>query len=130
VSLYTIHAAKGLEFEHVYLVGAEEGILPHKKTVGGSDEDDVGEDDGAIEEERRLFYVALTRAKRGLSISYAKSRVRYGREFPTEPSRFLGEMGTEGVVVQDGTSKGPASPEFRKRALAALADRYKPKEAP
>lgn len=127
VSLYTIHAAKGLEFDHVYVAGVEEGILPHKKTIGGDGEDDTGEDDGAIEEERRLFYVALTRAKRGLSLSHAKSRVRYGKEFPASPSRFLAEMGTQGVVIQDGTSREPATPEFRRRAMEALAARFKPK---
>jgi hypothetical protein len=55
--------------------------------------------------------------------------VRYGREYPSTPSRFVAEMGTEGVVVQDGTSREPASPEFRKRALQELAARFPPKEA-
>jgi DNA helicase-2/ATP-dependent DNA helicase PcrA len=130
VSLLTIHAAKGLEFEHVFIAGAEEGILPHKKTLGSDDPEDAGTmPEVGIEEERRLFYVALTRARRGLSLSHAKSRVRYGREYPSTPSRFVAEMGTEGVVVQDGTSREPASPEFRKRALQELAARFPPKEA-
>jgi superfamily I DNA/RNA helicase len=128
VSLLTIHAAKGLEFEHVFIAGVEEGMLPHKKTTT-DEEEDVAAAEMGLEEERRLFYVALTRAKRGLSLSYAKARTRWGQEMPSTPSRFLAEMGTEGVVVQDGCSQEPASPEFRKKALLELAARFKPKEA-
>jgi superfamily I DNA/RNA helicase len=123
VSLLTIHAAKGLEFDHVFIAGVEEGMLPHKKTTG-EEEEDVAAADAGIEEERRLFYVALTRAKRVLLLSWSKTRVRWGQEMPSTPSRFLTEMGTAGVVVQDGCSKEPASPEFRKRALLELAARF------
>ena len=103
-------------------------MLPHKKS-GGEDEDDAAAPENGIEEERRLFYVALTRAKRGLSLSYSKARVRWGQEMPTTPSRFLAEMGTEGVVVQDGCSREPASAEFRKRAFEELAARFPRREA-
>jgi DNA helicase-2/ATP-dependent DNA helicase PcrA len=143
VSLLTIHAAKGLEFEHVFLTGVEEGMLPHKKSAPGAWEDEEpadsgspnsrqrgsGERDGgaAIEEERRLFYVAITRAKRKLALSHAQTRVRFGQEVRSTPSRFLAEMGTEGVIVQDGCSKEPATKEFRTRALAELAARFPPK---
>ena len=97
---------------------------------GGEDEDDAAAPDIGLEEERRLFYVALTRAKRGLSISYSKARVRWGQEMPTTPSRFLAEMGTEGVVVQDGTQHASRlRPEFRKRALEELAARFPRREA-
>jgi DNA helicase-2/ATP-dependent DNA helicase PcrA len=130
VSLLTIHAAKGLEFEHVFVTGIEEGILPHKKSGPGAVDDDEAADDGGagIEEERRLFYVAITRAKRRLSLSHAKARLRFGQEVHATPSRFLREMGTDGVVVQDGCSREPASPEFRKRAMQELAARFPPKE--
>jgi ATP-dependent DNA helicase Rep len=82
VSLMTIHAAKGLEFPHVYVVGMEEGLLPHRSSI---------EEDN-IEEERRLFYVAMTRAMRTLTLSLAKVRQRYGETIETEPSRFLEEL--------------------------------------
>jgi len=87
VSLSTLHAAKGLEFPHVYIVGAEEDILPFR-----------GSDDKQIEEERRLMYVGITRAERSLQISYCKRRKR-GRDWmPGEPSRFLVEMPEDELV--------------------------------
>ena len=83
VQLATLHAAKGLEFDHVFLVGVEEGLLPHRESIQG----------GAVEEERRLMYVGVTRARRSLSISYCARRPS-GREIrPCEPSRFLAELG-------------------------------------
>ena len=82
VSLMTIHAAKGLEFPHVFVVGLEEGLLPHRSSI---DEDN-------IEEERRLFYVAMTRAQHGLTLSMARVRQRYGETIDCDPSRFLEEL--------------------------------------
>jgi ATP-dependent DNA helicase Rep len=87
VSLMTLHAAKGLEFGHVYLMGVEEGILPHQNSI----------DAGDIEEERRLAYVGITRAERSLTLSYARTRKRYGEQQSTTPSRFLDELPLEDI---------------------------------
>jgi DNA helicase-2/ATP-dependent DNA helicase PcrA len=85
ITLMTLHSAKGLEFGHVYLVGLEEGLLPHRRAVmdaGGS----------GIAEERRLGYVGVTRAKDYLTLSCCKARMKWGVERPQIPSRFLMEM--------------------------------------
>ena len=85
VKLMTLHSAKGLEFPRVYLVGLEENVLPHKRSV------ELGTR-AAIEEERRLCYVGLTRARDFLTLSYCLGRRSRGRLRPCHPSRFLGEM--------------------------------------
>ncbi len=87
VRLSTIHAAKGLEFGHVFLVGVEEGILPHRESV----------ENGTLEEERRLMYVAITRAQRSLTLSYCKRRKRAGELQMCEPSRFISEIADEDI---------------------------------
>ncbi|MGC2048461.1 MAG: 3'-5' exonuclease, partial [Gallionella sp.] len=91
VSLSTLHAAKGLEFPHVFIIGAEEDILPFRDS-----------DDKQIEEERRLMYVGITRAERGLQISYCNRRKRGKEWMACEPSRFLEEMPTDELVYAGG----------------------------
>lgn len=85
VSLMTLHAAKGLEFDDAFIIGLEEGLLPHERSLYGSPEE--------LEEERRLFFVGITRARKQLFISHAKHRVMRGQFLRTTPSQFLYEIG-------------------------------------
>lgn len=88
LTLMTVHAAKGLEFPEVFVVGLEEGLFPHSRSIfeGGKEE---------IEEERRLMYVAMTRAKESLTLSWARSRLSFGGRHQSIPSRFLAEIPEE-----------------------------------
>jgi ATP-dependent DNA helicase Rep len=97
VRLSTLHAAKGLEFRHVFMVGVEEGILPHRESVAS----------GSVEEERRLMYVGMTRAQRSLQLSWCRRRKRAGEWHDAEPSRFIAELTQEDLRHADV----PAGPE-------------------
>ena len=88
VRLMTLHSAKGLEFPRVYLIGMEEGFLPHKRSIEADSEKDIAE-------ERRLAYVGVTRAMDHLTLTRAKSRMKWGKRRETVPSRFLFEMQAE-----------------------------------
>ena len=93
VVMMTMHSSKGLEFPNVFLVGFEDGLFPGMRTIGDHDE---------MEEERRLCYVAITRAKENLTISYARERMLYGRTNAALPSRFLKELPEEDIVRKGG----------------------------
>jgi ATP-dependent DNA helicase Rep len=113
VRLSTLHAAKGLEFGHVFLVGVEEGILPHRDAV----------DEGRLEEERRLMYVGVTRAKKTLTLSYCTRRKRARETVACEPSRFIAELGDDVRQPQkpdDAETK--ASGSARLSQLKAMLD--------
>ena len=109
VSLMTLHAAKGLEFPHVFLIGMEENLLPHQNSI---------ETDN-IEEERRLAYVGITRAQKTLTFSYCTHRKRYGEIAEAEPSRFLNELPEEDL--EWANKKQLAPEEIKQRGKASLA---------
>jgi ATP-dependent DNA helicase Rep len=119
VKLSTLHAAKGLEFGHVFLIGVEEGILPHRESV-----DLATTDPTKIEEERRLMYVGITRAKKSLNISWCKKRKRAGEMEMCEPSRFIAEIPKDDVRhFGNPFNKDPeASRDFGKSKMANIRE--------
>ena len=124
VRLSTLHAAKGLEFPHVFLVGLEEGILPHRESIAL----------GNVEEERRLMYVGITRAQRSLHLSYCRRRKRAGEWNECQPSRFLKELAQDDLrwagqpLPADEAAREKAAGSERLAALkAALARPAAPK---
>jgi ATP-dependent DNA helicase Rep len=113
ISLMTLHAAKGLEFDHVYLVGVEEDLLPHRNSI----------ESGDIEEERRLAYVGITRARRSLTLCYAMKRKRQGEMFECEPSRFLCELPSNILDWDSGKAVSEEQSQLRGEAyLSSLRD--------
>ncbi len=92
VVLMTLHAAKGLEFPEVYMVGMEEGLLPHRRSVADAGTASPAAGGTAIDEERRICYVGVTRAERRLTLTLSLSRRKWGKARPTDPSRFLYEL--------------------------------------
>ncbi len=126
VTMMTVHAAKGLEFPIVFIVGLEDGIFPHSRSINDPKE---------LEEERRLAYVAITRAERILYVTHAMRRRVYGEEMAAEPSQFLNEMPLE--MIRD-LSRGTSWLSFKKssavnsnkhavKALKGEAEKEKPK---
>ncbi len=115
VQLMTLHAAKGLEFPHVYMIGVEENLLPHRNSV----------DDGNIAEERRLAYVGITRARQTLTMSYAAKRRQFGETVDCEPSRFIEELPQGDLVFQGGEAADEEVAQQRaNETLAGLKDLF------
>jgi len=109
VRMTTIHASKGLEFPHVFIVGCEEGLLPHHGGAEAGPDDDAPDDDPArIEEERRLMYVAVTRAQRSLTLTWCRERKRGRDSRKRMPSRFLAEMQLEAASASKTTDGAAA----------------------
>ena len=110
VTLITMHSCKGLEFPCVYVVGLEEGLLPHSRSAT----------EGTLDEERRLFYVAVTRAMQSLTISHCAGRMKYGQLMPCHPSRFLKELPPELVEDDAERDKRPVAPDDGKKMFDVL----------
>ncbi len=111
VRIITAHSAKGLEFPHVYLPGLEEEIFPHKNAV----------EEGNVEEERRLFYVAITRARMELTMTYARTRTLRGKEQKRLPSRFLEEIPDEFFAKQNTPTREEETLDWISNLKAKLA---------
>ncbi|MGN6643640.1 MAG: ATP-dependent helicase [Verrucomicrobiota bacterium] len=112
VTLITMHSCKGLEFPHVYIVGLEDGLLPHSRSKV----------EGTMDEERRLFYVAITRAMLTLNISHCAGRKKYGQVLPCHPSPFLKELPEDAVEHADEKAKQPVTTESGKSMFSAMRD--------
>ena len=111
VVMMTVHSAKGLEFPHVFLVGFEDGLFPGMRAIGDQEE---------MEEERRLCYVAITRAKETLTISHARQRMIYGRTSSALPSRFLQEIPESCIEKRGGYRAEPQrSMTYEKRSVSS-----------
>ena len=110
VTLITMHSCKGLEFPHVYVVGLEDGLLPHTRSKV----------EGTLDEERRLFYVAITRAMLTLTLSHCETRRKYGQVIACHPSPFLRELPQELIQHGDVVLKQPVTVDTGKSLFAGL----------
>ena len=115
ITLMTVHAAKGLEFAMVFVVGLEENLFPNQLANGSMRE---------LEEERRLFYVAVTRAERFCFLTYSRSRFKYGKTEFSNPSRFLQEISKKCVVFDGGSLKTAANNALKSRSFESISSSY------
>ena len=115
VQLMTMHASKGLEFPHVFIIGMEENLLPHRSSV----------EDGNIEEERRLAYVGITRAQQTLAMTMAAKRRQFGETINCEPSRFIDELPQDDLTWQGAdVDDEQANEERGQETLAGLKELF------
>jgi DNA helicase II / ATP-dependent DNA helicase PcrA len=112
VTLITMHSCKGLEFPHVFIVGLEQGLLPHSRSAV----------ENTLDEERRLFYVAITRAMQTLTMSYCLSRKKYGQALPCHPSQFLQEIPQEFIEHADQKGKTVVAPTSGKGLFSMMRE--------
>src|SRR5437763_10009226 len=112
VSVMTLHAAKGLEFPVVYMLANEQGILPHERSLNKDDD---------VEEERRLAFVGMTRAKEELYLTYCRLREFRGQTLYAMPSMFLGELPQEAIAEQDLSSGAQRSPQTWRNETASAS---------
>ncbi|HUR45906.1 MAG TPA: UvrD-helicase domain-containing protein [Candidatus Saccharimonadales bacterium] len=112
VTLITMHSCKGLEFPHVYVVGLEDGLLPHSRSKV----------EGTLDEERRLFYVAITRAQETLTMSHCLSRKKYGQALPCHPSPFINELPSELIEMVSEKTKKPVDVQTGQNFFSALRE--------
>ena len=117
ILLMTVHAAKGLEFPYVYIAGMEENLFPSESMNDTPDK---------IEEERRLFYVALTRAEKAVTVSYAQNRRKWGSEEANRPSRFLREIDRQYYAVEPDTDRNRYDPFSQTRFRKSDFETYRP----
>ena len=114
VTLITLHAAKGLEFTHVYLIGLEEGLLPH----------DRSKVEGTLDEERRLLYVGITRARKNLTLTHCRGRLKYGSASPCAPSSFIKELAPADIehTSYQQLMSAPVSNDSARASFARMKD--------
>ena len=125
VTLATLHSAKGLEWDHVFIIGLEEGTMPHRRVDSPRASDAIG---GDLEEERRLFYVGITRAREQLFLCRGAARIDRGREIERPPSRFLEELPDEQTRVYDIASEEELSSQDIGDMAEAFLNQIRPPE--
>ncbi|MEM6292213.1 MAG: UvrD-helicase domain-containing protein [Myxococcota bacterium] len=123
VSLATMHSCKGLEWDYVFIIGIEEGVLPHRRVSSPRASDAIA---GDVEEERRLFYVGITRAREVLWLCRSTHRVDRGKTVPREPSRFIEELPEDGIEVYDISSEEELTSDAIGDMAAAFLSQIKP----
>ena len=123
VSLATMHSCKGLEWDYVFIIGIEEGVLPHRRVSAPRASDAIA---GDVEEERRLFYVGITRAREKLWLCRSKHRVERGKTVPRDPSRFIEELPDEGIELYDISSEEEMTSDAMDDMAAAFLSKIKP----
>ena len=127
ITLATLHSAKGLEWDFVFLIGLEEGNLPHRRVAAPRISDAIA---GDLEEERRLFYVGITRARERLWLTRTAMRLDRGRELPRPPSRFVEELPADSIRSYEIAQQEELSPNAIEDMAAAFLAMTRPPPEP